>query len=195
MKKQKSSVWLLIECTKDVLKKTNKEWLNYFKLLIKTEKSKIWKEKEFWEDFPEFEKYIDGSYNSFLRSILGVTDQLYASAKRIIAFENGEELFLKYGRKNMATYITSTIAERNAIIKAHETSPISSSFSEIKNRLFPKPISPPIPITNGWKKKYDELKIKYDILEKKLEKAEKSIATLEEAIVIMSAKKIKEMEK
>lgn len=132
----------------------------------------IWNEDSFYIGAPEhFKALKDKKFGSFLKEAYGKSSQWFVSMNDFLSIENGKALFIKYGHKNMASYLRFTKEERNYVLSVVKDCP-TSNFSYILSRAGMRSSngSNVIEATNSeWKKKYEYLKKEHTKLKEKYE--------------------------
>lgn len=116
---------------------SNKNEMKTFGILKQVKSLELWKKLSYYKGAPEYEFCASVTFDVFLKKAFGRTIQWYSSIERTLKLKKGSELFVKYGRSNMVTYMNSTEDERVAIIEKFENGVVSRSFSCIKRSLYP----------------------------------------------------------
>lgn len=128
------SIRFIDECNK---RRSDGE-LEIYKHLRIIEKLEQWKKKEYYGgDIELANKFMKYSFSNFIRAAFNYTSIWYKNISYILALENGKDLFLRYGRSNMVTYLHSTPDERKKILEKADKSVVTCCFNDIKGTLFP----------------------------------------------------------
>lgn len=159
---------------------SNQNQLEIYLHLAVLEKEGIWQNKQYYEGDSQLESYADAPFSIFIKG-LGKTEMWYKSLQTYLDLPNGEKLFTRYGKGNMATYVNSTEEERKAILEAAEKSNVIPSFNYLKRKLFPGNVE--TKPQSVWKEKYHQLKKEF---EKYKHQMEKDIEALKATIRILA---------
>lgn len=146
---------------------SNKNEMKIFAILKQIKDRELWKNLSYYKGAPEYEFCLSATFDMFLKKAFNRTIQWYLSIERTLKLKKGSELFVKYGRSNMVTYMNSTEDERAAIIEKFDNGVTSRSFSCIKRSLYP--VSNKVS-TKDVKDINDKLRSENKILKSKVEK-------------------------
>ena len=146
---------------------TNENQIEMFKRIMIIETSKIWKKKIYYDTDELFKSFGKMSFKNFIRNAFDIGIIEYRNATNVLKLENGEELFARWGRQNMVTYLHADEPARIKVLEAAEQSKVTPNFCSLLAKIYPnKKRGESIEIENVWKAKYEKLLAKFNKLQK-----------------------------
>ena len=150
---------------KEFKRNTNENQIKMFKRIEIIETSEIWKKKIYYDTDELFKSFSKMSFKNFIRNAFDIGIIEYRNATNVLKLENGEELFARWGRQNMVTYLHADEPARIKVLEAAEQSKVTPNFCSLLAKIYPnKKIGKSIEIENVWKKKYEEVVIQLNEL-------------------------------
>lgn len=143
---------------------SNQAQLDIYNHLYILEQEGIWKQNNYYKGDKKLEKtFIKSHFSAFILEAFGITIMWYKKVAKILEEKNGKDLFLEYGKSNMATYLNSSKEEQEAILAEVPKYKTIPRFWEVKRKLFPfSKTSDNGKVINVWKDKYNTLKAEFE---------------------------------
>jgi len=169
--------------------RTNQCQIEIWQKLKAVETENIWKQKKFYgNDIVLFDKFKKMSFKNYLKEAHNIGNIEYRNTGKILELKNGKDLFTKWGRANMITYLNSSDSEQEKILEAANKSQVTVSFGMLRQKLFPgktKKIEP----ENLWKIKYEKLLVEFKKLKKENEQLKSAIEGMQNAYKLVQSRK------
>jgi hypothetical protein len=164
-----NSILKSIEFVNGKLKESNQNELDIFFHLSAIKISEAWKKPDFYTGAQHLSFYANKKFPAIMKEVFNRTSVWFRNMDAILMMDNGKELLLKYGRKNIIAYRGFSPEEQKAVLDLAKVRPTSCFHALLKSAGLKGQKDKAIDkIQEGvWKQKYLSLEREHQKLQRK----------------------------